>query len=124
VAKVLVVDDMADMRDLYTFYLRYAGMEAESAADGLEAIVKTRALKPDVVVMDLMMPGITGAEAIRRLKEEDVTRAIPIIALTASHEPEMKRDAVEAGCDLFLTKPCPPETLTAEIRRLLPPSVL
>jgi len=116
---VLVVDDMSDMRDLYSFYLRYVGLRAETAADGLEAIVKARALKPDLIVMDLMMPGITGIEAIRRLKEEGLTQGIVIIALTASHDPEMKRAAVEARCDSFLTKPCPPEALMAEIRRLL-----
>jgi two-component system cell cycle response regulator DivK len=116
---VLVVDDMSDMRDLYSFYLRYMGMRAESAADGLEALVKARELKPDLIVMDLMMPGITGIEAIRRLKEEELTRGIVIIALTASHDPEMKRAALDARCDAFLTKPCPPDALTAEIRRLL-----
>ena len=71
---VLVVDDTPDVRDLYTLYLNHTGFQAVTAASGEEAIVQAVNLRPDVVVMDLMMPGIGGVEAIRRLKTDDVTR--------------------------------------------------
>jgi two-component system, cell cycle response regulator DivK len=116
---VLVVDDEPDVRDLYTFYLRFTGMTADAATDGLDALAKASDLLPDVIVMDVMMPGVTGIEATRRLKSDARTAGIRIIALTASHAPDVRRDALDAGCDEFLTKPCPPEVLAEAIHRVL-----
>lgn len=116
---VLVVDDEPDARDLYSLYLRYAGMQADTAANGLEAVAKAGELLPDLVVMDLMMPGLTGIEATERLRADPKTQGIRVVALTASHDLTMHRAALDAGCESVLTKPCAPEKLAAEIHRVL-----
>ena len=74
---------------------------------------------PDVIVMDLNLPELDGWEATRRLKANDLTRGIPVIALTGLTVAQAKDAALAAGCDGFLTKPCYPETLADEIRRVL-----
>jgi CheY-like chemotaxis protein len=116
---VLVVDDHADARELYVLYLRHAGIRAATAVDGADALVKARDLMPDVIVMDVMMPGITGIEAMQLLRADAKTRQIPVVVLTASHDEDTRRAALDAGCDCFLTKPCPPEELAAVIRRVV-----
>lgn len=116
---ILVVDDFADVREMYAAYLRFAGFRVDEAVDGDEAIEKTRRLLPDLVLMDLSLPGIDGWEATRLLKQGAATAAIPIVALTGhTREPHVQR-AMEAGVDGVLTKPCLPEALLAEVRRHL-----
>ena len=117
-ALVLVADDTPDVRDLYSFSLNHTGVRTVTAASGEEAIVQAVNLRPDVVVMDLMMPGIGGVEAIRRLKTDDVTKDIPVIAMSADHADEM-RAAIGARCDRFVRKPCVPTDLIEMIRELL-----
>ena len=116
---ILVADDMEDIRDMYAHYLTGQGFHAELACTGLEALSKASVLHPDVIVMDLNMPELDGWEATRRLKSNDVTRAIPVIALTGLAVSQSKQAALEAGCDGYLTKPCFPDTLADEIRRVL-----
>jgi two-component system cell cycle response regulator DivK len=119
VPRVLIVDDVADTRDLYAFYLRHKGIDVKTASDGLEGMVKALELIPDIIIMDLMMPGLTGIEATLRLKGQRATCAVRIIVLTASHDAQMRCAALDAGCDGFLTKPCSPEKVVAEIQRVL-----
>lgn len=118
---VLIVEDYADTRKMYAKYLKFRGFEVSEARDGAEALQKADAESPDVIVMDLALPRLDGWEATRRLKAKNGTRRIPVIALTghvlAGHE-EVARDA---GCDAFLAKPCLPDTLAAEILRVLGP---
>src|SRR5687768_7774390 len=116
---VLVVDDSEDNRDVYAQYLLFSGFRVEMAGDGVEAIEKASCLHPDVIVMDLAMPRLDGWEATRRLKGEPATSSIPVIALTGNADSESKRRTQEAGCSGFLTKPCLPDVLVSEIRRLL-----
>lgn len=116
---VFVADDEPDARDLHALFLRYTGMQSQTAGNGLEAVTKAGELLPDLIVMDLRMPGLTGVEATARLMTDARTRGIPIVVLTASHDPLMHRTAVDAGCDSLLTKPCAPDKLAAEIRRVL-----
>jgi len=116
---VLVVDDFPDNREMYVQYLSFAGYRVAEADDGEEALVKAAALLPDVVVMDLALPRLDGWEATRRLKQDPLTRAIPVIALTGHGLPEHVERAQQAGCDAFLTKPCTPLDLATEIRRVL-----
>src|SRR5215470_559109 len=80
--RVLIVDDVEDNRRIYTMFLTAAGFEVRSAADGHEALARVHALRPDVVVMDLAIPGIDGWAVTRRLKRDPRTRSIPVIALT------------------------------------------
>jgi CheY-like chemotaxis protein len=116
---ILLVDDYPDNRDIYAQFLVHAGARVEEAEDGHQALEKAFALGPDVIVMDLALPGLDGWEATRRLKHDPRTQAIPIIALTGHALAGHSQGATEAGCDVFLTKPCLPERLLEEIRAIL-----
>jgi CheY-like chemotaxis protein len=115
---VLLVDDLEDQRELYREYLEFVGFRVEIAKDGFEAIEKAQALHPEVVVMDLAMPGLDGFETTERLKLLDATRAIPVIALTAHGE--LPREwAISSGCAAYLRKPCEPHDLALEVTSAL-----
>jgi len=114
---VLVVDDDADARTIYAMSLRAKGCEVFTAKDGREGLEKANGLWPDVIVMDLAMPGVDGWEAIRRLNESSWTREIPIVAVSAV--PHSRQTALAAGCDAYLTKPCDPQILWSQVRALL-----
>jgi CheY-like chemotaxis protein len=116
---VLVVDDFEDNRAMYAVYLTYSGYEVAEASDGKEAVEVARKTLPDLIVMDLSLPIMDGWEATRLLKADDLTKAIPIIALTGHALPGHSRDAREAGCDAFLAKPCLPEMLVEKVQQLL-----
>jgi two-component system, cell cycle response regulator DivK len=116
---VLLVDDYPDNRDIYVQYLTYAGLQVEEAENGHQALDKAFSLRPDVIVMDLSLPGLDGWEATRRLKEDPRTRDIPVIALTGHALAGHSKVAFDAGCDAFITKPCLPERLLEEIRAIL-----
>ena len=116
---VLVVEDYQDAREMYAVYLQFSGFDVAEAGNGIEAIEKTQALLPDIVLMDLALPRMDGWEATRRLKNDERTRHIPIVALTGHALAGHAERAREAGCDAFVTKPCLPDALVAEIRRLL-----
>lgn len=116
---VLLVEDFVDAREMYRDYLEFSGFRVETAGDGREAIEKARACRPDLVLMDLSLPGIDGWEATRILKGDPDTRDMPIVALSAhAMAPEGQR-ASDAGCDGFIAKPCLPHELVAEITRFL-----
>lgn len=118
---VLLVDDFGDDRDIYSQYLAFHGCRVVTARNGQEAIASARRVQPDVIVMDLEMPAVTGWEATRRLKGYPVTSQIPVIVLSChGHDPH-RRDAWQAGCSSYLMKPCLPEALLAEIRRVMMP---
>ncbi|HEY7058732.1 MAG TPA: response regulator [Vicinamibacterales bacterium] len=116
---VLVVEDYEDAREMYAAYLRFSGFEVAAATNGIEAIEKARELMPDIVLMDLALPRMDGWEATRRLKNDDNTRHIPIVALTGHALAGHAEGARQAGCDAFVTKPCLPDALVLEIKRLL-----
>jgi two-component system, cell cycle response regulator DivK len=116
---VLLVDDYPDNRDIYVQFLTYAGLRVEEAENGHQALDKAFTLRPDVIVMDLSLPGLDGWEATRRLKQDPRTRDIPVIALTGHALAGHSKVAFDAGCDAFITKPCLPERLLEEIRAIL-----
>jgi two-component system, cell cycle response regulator DivK len=116
---VLVVEDYQDAREMYAAYLQFSGFEVAEAGNGIEAIEKTQELLPDIVLMDLALPRMDGWEATRRLKNDERTRHIPIVALTGHALAGHAEGARDAGCDAFVTKPCLPDALVAEIKRLL-----
>ena len=116
---VLVVEDYQDAREMYAAYLQFSGYSVAEAANGVEAVEKTRELLPDIVLMDLALPRMDGWEATRRLKADPATKHIPIVALTGHALAGHAEGAREAGCDAFVTKPCLPDALVAEIKRLL-----
>jgi two-component system, cell cycle response regulator DivK len=116
---VLVVEDYQDAREMYAAYLAFSGYRVAEATNGLEAIEKAIELTPDIILMDLALPRMDGWEATRRLKEDDRTRHIPVVALTGHAMAGYEAGARQAGCDAFVTKPCLPDALVAEIQRML-----
>jgi two-component system, cell cycle response regulator DivK len=116
---ILVVDDYQDAREMYAEYLQFSGFRVAEAKNGNEAVEQAFALKPDLILMDLSLPGIDGWEATRRLKADDATKRIPIVALTGHALAGASEGAKRAGCDSFVTKPCLPDDLVVEVRRML-----
>ena len=116
---VLLVEDQSDLRRLYAEQLRFSGFDVTEAGDGLTAVASALEHGPDVVLMDLSLPGIDGWEATRRLKADSRTAAVPVVALTAHDGADELERATQAGCDWFVPKPCPPAALIAEVKRVL-----
>jgi two-component system, cell cycle response regulator DivK len=122
--RVLLVDDYPDAREMYTEYLEFSGFEVVEAGNGMEALQRAIDASPDIILMDLSLPVMDGWEATRRLKADSRTASIPVVALTGHALAGISEGAKKAGCDAFVTKPCLPEDLVREIRRILdrPPS--
>ena len=116
---VLVVEDYQDAREMYAAYLQFSGYRVAEATNGIEAIEQATELMPDIILMDLALPKMDGWEATRRLKLDEKTRHIPIVALTGHALAGHAEGARQAGCDSFVTKPCLPDALVAEIKRML-----
>jgi CheY-like chemotaxis protein len=115
--RLLLVDHHEDSRRLYADQMREGGWVVEDVGDGLEATSIAADFAPDVVVMDMGIPGMSGIEATRRLKRDPRTRDILIVGLTA--RPSLVDDAKDAGCAVCLTKPCKPRALLGTIIELL-----
>jgi CheY-like chemotaxis protein len=116
---VLIVDDVADNRDILSDFLALSGFRVAGASTGREAVDCAVALIPDAILMDLALPDVDGWEATRRLKRDARTRHIPVIALTGHVLANHARKASDAGCEGFITKPCEPEAIVAELTRVL-----
>ncbi len=116
---ILVVDDYQDAREMYAEYLQFSGFRVAEARNGNEAVEQAIALRPDLVLMDLSLPGMDGWEATRVLKADPRTRHIPVVALTGHALAGSSEGARRAGCDAFVTKPCLPDDLVVEVRRML-----
>jgi two-component system, cell cycle response regulator DivK len=116
---ILVVDDYEDAREMYAEYLRFCGFRVAEARNGNEALEQAFTLMPDLILMDLSLPGMDGWEATRQLKADERTRQIPVVALTGHALAGASEGAKKAGCDSFVTKPCLPDDLVAEVRRML-----
>lgn len=117
---ILIVDDYPDALDIWAIFLRSSGYRVSTAADGAEAIEKAEQLLPDLIVLDLELPRISGFDVARRLRSNPETQSIPLIAATGySHIRQLDR-AREAGFDEIVVKPCDPDLLIEEIERLLP----
>jgi CheY-like chemotaxis protein len=116
--RILLVEDNADNRDMLARRLTRRNHQVSFAVDGAEALVQTAAQQPDLVLMDLSLPVIDGWEAIRRLKADPATRAIPVIALTAHAMAGDREKALAAGADDYDTKPVELDRLLAKIDAL------
>jgi two-component system cell cycle response regulator DivK len=116
---VLLVDDCAEDIALYAGHLRAKGFRTATAISGGDAVGLARFLIPDLIVMDLEMPGIDGWEATRLLRSDAHTTKIPVIALSGLHGTSMVMRAIVAGCRGFIPKPCSAEKLEAVIRSTL-----
>jgi two-component system cell cycle response regulator DivK len=118
---VLVVDDNDDHRTMYAMYLKSAGFRVSEAVDGTSAIGKARNIRPDVILLDLYMPGLNGWQACRWLKSSAETIRIPVIAITGHAVESSRRAAIEAGCDRFIAKGVDPQHVIEAIRDVLTP---
>ena len=117
--KILVVDDETDLLDLISYNLTKDGFEVSTASDGEEALSDIRKTRYDLVVLDLMLPGIQGMELCRILRGDPKTDTIPIIMLTAKGEEVDRVLGLEVGADDYITKPFSPRELIARIRAVL-----
>jgi two-component system, cell cycle response regulator DivK len=116
---ILLVEDYDDAREMYRDYLEYAGFRVETARDGHEALAKARASNPDLILMDLSLPGLDGWEATRMLKTDPATSHLIVVALSA-HALSAEGDrARRAGCDGFIAKPCLPNELVEQMAAFL-----
>ncbi|MCI0651824.1 MAG: response regulator [Planctomycetes bacterium] len=117
--RVTVVEDEADIREVIEYNLARDGYEVTSVPDGEEGLKKIRKDSPDLVVLDLMLPGLDGIEVCRKLKADSVTTAIPIIMLTAKGEESDVVLGLGVGADDYITKPFSPAELLARVRAVL-----
>jgi DNA-binding response OmpR family regulator len=116
---VLVAEDDPDILQLLAFTLEGAGYEVMQAADGAEALRLASELRPDLAVLDVMMPKLTGYEVTRKIREQDSTRGMSVVLLTARVQEADVRQGFEAGADDYLKKPFSPQELRARVQEIL-----
>jgi putative two-component system response regulator len=117
--RILIVDDLPENRDILTGLLEPEGFALETAKDGQEAVEKALGNPPDLILMDVSMPRLTGFDACRKLKADERTHLVPIVLVTGLVAREDRIQGIAAGCDDFLTKPVDSEQLIARTRSLL-----
>ena len=116
---VAIIEDEADLRELLEYALGREGFETLSAADGITGLANVRRQSPSLVVLDLMLPGLDGLEVCRQLKQDEATRAIPIVMVSAKGEESDIVLGLGLGADDYVTKPFSPKELVARIRAVL-----
>lgn len=119
--KLLFVEDDPGLREVYTRSLRHFGYDVVEAGTGAEGLRLARESRPDVILMDLVLPEMDGWEATRILKHDEATASIPVIAFTVHAHDLYRKRSEEAGCDLFIGKPHSPRRLHEQIEDLLTP---
>ncbi len=117
---IVVAEDNAEQRSLYVALLSGVGYRVIEAADGSEAVEVVRRERPGLVLMDVTMPGTSGWNAVRTLKEDVATRSIPIIVVTGLASTWDRDASLASGCDEYLAKPVPPVRLIEEVKKFLP----
>ena len=118
-AKILIAEDERDIRDLITFTLSFAGHQVTAAANGAEAVEKALQIIPDLILMDVRMPRMTGYEACKRMKEEDSIKHIPVAFLSAKGQETEVQTGLAAGAVEYILKPFSPDQLTERVTKLL-----
>jgi DNA-binding response OmpR family regulator len=118
-AKIVIAEDERDIRDLITFTLQFAGHEVVPTANGAEAVEAVRRERPDIILMDVRMPRLTGYEACRQLKADDATKEIPVVFLSAKGQESEVKEGLAAGAVDYILKPFSPDQLTARVAELL-----
>ncbi|PIW66905.1 MAG: DNA-binding response regulator [Candidatus Omnitrophica bacterium CG12_big_fil_rev_8_21_14_0_65_43_15] len=116
---ILVVDDEKELAALVSLHMKMAGFEVLTAANGEKALELSREEKPDLIILDLMLPKIDGWQVCEQLRQDAVTKDIPVIMLTARTQIEDKLKGFEAGADDYVTKPFSPRELVARVKRVL-----
>lgn len=118
--RILVIEDHEDNRRILRDLLTSAGFDLVEATTGEEGVALAETQRPDLILMDIQLPGLDGYEATRRIKANPVLRQIPIIAVTSYALSGDEVKAREAGCDAYVTKPFSPRALLAKVREYLP----
>jgi len=118
-AKILIAEDERDIRDLITFTLRFAGHDVVAAANGEEAVEKALKEKPDLVLMDVRMPRMTGYEACKKMKADENIKHIPVVFLSAKGQESEVNAGLDAGAVEYILKPFSPDQLTERVRTIL-----
>lgn len=116
---ILVVEDETDIRNLITLTLKFSGFQVAEAADGEEAIRIATSLEPDLILMDVRMPRMSGYEACRILKHQESTRDIPIVFLSAKGQESDINTGLDLGADAYFVKPFEPHELPQLIKKIL-----
>jgi CheY-like chemotaxis protein len=117
--KILVAEDERDIRELIGFTLRYAGLDVTLTKNGVEAVEQASKLQPDLIMLDVRMPKMTGYEACRALKSNPSTSKIPIVILSAKGQDGEIQEGKEAGVDHYIVKPFAPDRLTERVKDIL-----
>jgi len=117
--KILLVDDSSTARLLARMVLQDSSYDVITARDGVEGVEKAKEEKPDLILLDVMMPNMDGIEACKRLRDEPSTAAIPIIMVTTRGEEGIAEASYAYGCNEFVTKPVDPAELLAKVRNCL-----
>jgi CheY-like chemotaxis protein len=118
-AKILIAEDERDIRDLVAFTLRFAGYEVFAAANGEEAVDLAPKVNPDLILMDVRMPRMTGYEACRLIKLNPDLKDIPVVFLSAKGQEAEIQQGLEAGAEEYLLKPFAPDQLTSHVKTIL-----
>jgi two-component system phosphate regulon response regulator PhoB len=118
-ARILVVEDESDLAELVAFNLRQAGHTVSTASNGSTALAEVQRKRPDLIVLDVMLPDITGVEVCRRLRRQEATSAIPVVMLTAKGEEVDRVVGFEVGADDYVVKPFSPRELVLRIEAIL-----
>ena len=118
-AKILIAEDERDIRDLITFTLRFAGHEVIATANGEEAYQKAQEVVPDLIMMDVRMPRMTGYDACRQMKEIEALKSVPVVFLSAKGQDAEVQAGLEAGAVEYILKPFAPDELTARVSKIL-----
>jgi CheY-like chemotaxis protein len=117
--KILVAEDERDIRELIGFTLRFAGLDVTLTKNGVEAVEQAPELQPDLIMLDIRMPKMTGYEACRALKSNPSTSKIPIVILSAKGQDGEIQAGKEAGADHYIVKPFAPDKLTERVKDIL-----
>jgi len=118
-AKILIAEDERDIRDLVAFTLRFAGHEVYAASNGEEAVEMAPKVNPDLILMDVRMPRMTGYEACKAIKANPDIKDIPVVFLSAKGQESERQQGLDAGAEEYLLKPFAPDQLTAQIKIIL-----
>ncbi|HET9499977.1 MAG TPA: response regulator [Marmoricola sp.] len=118
-ARIVIADDDADIRELVVFKLRHGGHEVIPVADGAAAVEACSSQRPDLVILDVMMPGMSGLEAARALRKDTDLAGLPIIMLTARAQESDIEQGFEAGADDYVVKPFSPRELASRVEAVL-----
>ncbi len=117
--RILVAEDEKDIRELIAFTLRFAGFDVLLASNGVEAVEVAEAERPDLVILDVRMPRMSGYEVCRRLKENPQTASMPVVFLSAKGQDSEIQQGLESGAEEYILKPFAPDELIQQVRDIL-----